>query len=139
MHRRNIVHRDIKLDNVLINDIDSANPSGINVKIADFGLSCQLETPPDGSEPLIFERCGTPCYVAPEVLRDQGYGTKCDIFSLGSVLFNLITGRFLFKGANKKDMLLANAKCHTAKIVEALLGCSPQCKDLMKLMLCADP
>ena len=53
----------------------------------------------------LFERCGTPCYVAPEILRGEGYNSKCDIFSLGSLLFNLITGRFLFRGANKIEIL----------------------------------
>jgi len=62
MHRRNIVHRDIKLDNILINEIDQ---DGIVCKIADFGLSKHL--PPGAS---LYEKCGTPCYVAPEILRD---------------------------------------------------------------------
>jgi serine/threonine protein kinase len=59
---------------------------------------------PEGVTKL-FERCGTPCYVAPEILRGEGYTTNCDIFSLGSLLFNLLTGRFLFKGANKIEIL----------------------------------
>jgi serine/threonine protein kinase len=102
MHRRNIIHRDIKLDNVLINESseDCQDSSGIVVKIADFGLSCFIE--PDT---LMHERCGTPCYVAPEILRDLGYDTKSDLFSIGSVMFNLVCGRFLFKGANKQDLL----------------------------------
>jgi serine/threonine protein kinase len=72
-----------------------------SVRIADFGLSTVIRPGKD----KIYERCGTPCYVAPEILRGEGYNYKCDIFSLGSLLFNLITGRFLFRGANKVEIL----------------------------------
>jgi 5'-AMP-activated protein kinase catalytic alpha subunit len=68
IHSKNIVHRDIKLDNILINRIEEEE---FNVKIADFGLALFL---PDGDEsPKLHEKCGTPCYVAPEILRDEGY------------------------------------------------------------------
>jgi serine/threonine protein kinase len=47
---------------------------------------------------MLFDKCGTPCYVAPEILRGEGYRERADIFSAGSVFFNLLTGRYLFKG-----------------------------------------
>ena len=56
----------------------------------------------------LYERCGSPCYVAPEILRDQGYNTNADIFSLGSLMFNLLTGRFLFSGKDKYEILNKN-------------------------------
>ena len=95
IHQKRIVHRDIKLDNVLINKVDEEE---FNVKIADFGLAIFL---PEEHVELLFEKCGTPCYVAPEILRGDGYSTQCDIFSMGSLMFGLITGRYLFKGADK--------------------------------------
>jgi len=60
------VHRDIKLDNVLINRIDEEE---FNVKIADFGLATFM---PDELNEKMFDKCGTPCYVAPEILRGEG-------------------------------------------------------------------
>jgi serine/threonine protein kinase len=66
--------------------------------MADFGLATFA---PSNPREKLYEKCGTPCYVAPEVLRNEGYTAKCDIFSLGSLFFNLITGRYLFNGANK--------------------------------------
>ena len=92
LHCHKVVHRDIKLDNILINKIEEGE---LKVIIADFGLALLVQP----GIPL-FDKSGTPCYIAPEILRDEGYGTKCDIFSLGSVFFNLVTGAYLFNGAN---------------------------------------
>ena len=86
----------MKLDNVLINQI--VETGEVNVKIADFGLAIFA---PSNPRERVYEKCGTPCYAAPEVLRGLGYTMKCDIFSLGSLFFNLITGRYLFPGSNK--------------------------------------
>ena len=106
MHNKKIVHRDIKLDNVLINGIEEEE---FNVKIADFGLATFLPEPnPDSTEVRLTEKCGTPCYVAPEILRGEGYSTKCDLFSMGSLMFGLITGRYLFKGNDKQELLNNN-------------------------------
>lgn len=53
-------------------------------------------------------KCGSPGYVAPEVLKGSPNTTKGDIFSLGSLMFNLITGKNLFSGRNIQEILLAN-------------------------------
>jgi serine/threonine protein kinase len=92
------VHRDIKLDNILIKNIEN---NEFNVKLADFGLATKL--PKDGSK--IYEICGSPFYIAPELLRGKGTRELCDIFSLGSVLFNLLTGRYLFNGDTRNEIL----------------------------------
>jgi serine/threonine protein kinase len=136
IHKRRIVHRDIKLDNVLINEISEDNGQQFCVRIADFGLSCFI---PPGDNVKMTEKCGTPCYVAPEVLRNEGYTTKCDIFSLGSVLFNLLTGRFLFKGANKVEVLQANKTCNIKSIYEYIKDLSKSCRDLLLKMLQPNP
>ena len=68
MHKRNIVHRDIKLDNILITKVEDGE--SYDVKIADFGLA-RFMPPKDEANPLqknlIFEKCGSPCYIAPEI------------------------------------------------------------------------
>lgn len=96
MHQKNVIHRDLKLDNILISEI--VGTSEYNVKIADFGLSTFATSNP---REKLYEKCGTPCYAAPEILRGLGYTSKCDMFSLGSLFFNLVTGRYLFPGTNK--------------------------------------
>jgi serine/threonine protein kinase len=61
--------------------------------VADFGLACIAS-----ENELLFHKCGSPGYVAPEIFMDNGYDYKADIFSLGSVFYNLLTGMFLFSG-----------------------------------------
>jgi serine/threonine protein kinase len=54
---------------------------------------------------FLTQWCGTPGYVAPEILRREPYNQKCDIFSLASVFFNLLTGCYLFQGSESEDVL----------------------------------
>lgn len=134
MHQKKIVHRDLKLDNVLINQI--VETGALNVKIADFGLSTFISSNP---REKLFEKCGTPCYAAPELLKGTGYTSKCDIFSLGSILFNLITGRYLFPGTERQEVLRCNMKCDLEWTHEFLTEFSPSCKSLLMSMLDIDP
>lgn len=87
-----MVHRDLKLENVLISQIAEGQ---YDVKIADFGLATPL---PQEADRKLFEKCGSPSYIAPEVLKDEGYRVECDLFSVGSIFFNLLTGAFLIDG-----------------------------------------
>jgi hypothetical protein len=78
MHSNNIAHRDIKPENILmVYDGDDTE-----IKIGDFGLAVQMDE-------NITTACGSPGYIAPEMLRNKTYGTKVDIFSAGIVLYIL--------------------------------------------------
>jgi 5'-AMP-activated protein kinase catalytic alpha subunit len=82
-----VLHRDVKLDNILFD----ANGQ---IKICDFGISRVIRNPSE----VIHEQCGTPAYVAPEIMKDQGYnGFKSDVWSLGIILFALVCGTLPFK------------------------------------------
>jgi carbon catabolite-derepressing protein kinase len=91
-HSRGVFHRDLKLDNLLLDEND-------NLKVTDFGLSAvKNQIRPDG---LLHTVCGTPSYVAPEILAKKGYdGAKADIWSCGVVLFALTTGYLPFNDYN---------------------------------------
>ena len=123
IHKKNVIHRDIKLDNILINKVDDSDQ--YDVKIADFGLA---EFVPDSKQTKSTEIiCGTPCYIAPEILRENKYSCKCDIFSLGSLCFNLLTGRYLFNGQGSNEQLIKNRECDISAVTRYLASTSAVC------------
>ena len=94
IHKLNIIHRDIKLDNLLL---DFSN----TIKICDFGVSKILNS----SDDVMHDHCGTPAYIAPEVFGSIGYcGFGCDIWSLGVTLYYMLGGEQPFKGKNLEEM-----------------------------------
>ena len=93
MHTNNIVHRDIKPDNILL-DLDNT------IKLCDFGVSKII---PQGH--LINDSCGTPAFIAPEILKGIPYNPYLtDIWSSGVVLYVMITGFFPFRGINETQL-----------------------------------
>jgi serine/threonine protein kinase len=99
MHKKNLIHRDIKLDNILISKIEETDK--YEVRVADFGITTFVT---EGMKPK--EICGSPSYIAPEMLGGKDYDYKVDVFSAGSVLFNLLTSRYLFSGSSVSEVLL---------------------------------
>ncbi|XP_017152593.1 serine/threonine-protein kinase GA29083 isoform X2 [Drosophila miranda] len=83
LHSMGIVHRDIKPENLLVELDDFGNV--VQLKLADFGLACEV------TEPL-YAVCGTPTYVAPEILLEVGYGLKIDVWAAGIILYILLCG-----------------------------------------------
>lgn len=90
IHDKFIVHRDLKLDNLLV---QTHSDGTFQIKIADFGLSDCIKDQAD----VLHLKCGSPAHIAPEILRGNGYNTKADIFSLGTVLYYLATKRNIFE------------------------------------------
>jgi len=96
LHEVGIIHRDIKPENILLADTSDIP----QIKLADFGLS-KLAGPSD-SQKLA---CGTLGYVAPEVLSQEGYNFKADIWSIGVVAYLLLTGRLPFDHKEKQVLI----------------------------------
>jgi len=101
MHNKNIIHKDIKPSNILFRKAPPVksyileHDSSTSIVLSDFGIAEKTK--------LAFEEAGTSGYMGPEVYKEnrkinEGYDEKCDVFSLGCVLFEMIKGYRLFKG-----------------------------------------
>eukprot|EP00760_Papus_ankaliazontas_P019466 PhM_4_TR18027/c12_g1_i1/m.93082 len=131
LHTQGIAHRDIKPENVLLTS------EGV-VKLTDFGLSNIQEVDQDGNVPTrlrLRSLCGTPNYVAPEVLRREGYnGFASDVWSCGVLLYVLLTGRLPFYSEAPQKLL--------EMIIEGkypAMGCgSKDARDIVTKMLAVD-
>lgn len=126
-HSRGVYHRDLKPENLLLDDDE-------NLKISDFGLSALVES--KHQDGLLHTTCGTPAYVAPEVINRRGYdGTKADIWSCGVVLYVLLAGYLPFQDPNLMEMY--------RKIGKAEYKCPswfpPEARRLLSRMLDPNP
>ena len=123
LHKNNMVYRDLKPENILL---DSKG----HVKLTDFGLSKILEDEDDKA----FTLCGTPQYLAPEVLLKKGYDKMVDWWSLGCVLYEMLMGRLPF--AIKRGMI--NLKIYEKKI-DFPRKISNEARDLIEKFLVVNP
>ena len=98
LHQRSIIHRDIKPENIMINTYKKI-PNKIRIKIIDFGLSCYFGQ----QDPKIV--CGTPNFIAPEVIKAVQYNEKIDVFSIGVTMYYLLSGRLPIKAKNTVDLI----------------------------------
>ena len=124
VHAMSIAHRDIKLENIIMDDLHC-------VKIIDFGFSTLS---PVSEKAKVF--CGTPSYMSPEiVLRKEYAGQAADMWALGVLLFALLSGTFPFRGLSDKELY--------AKITKGLFNVphciSPLAKGLIQSLLSVDP
>uniref|UniRef100_A0A8D1JHG3 non-specific serine/threonine protein kinase n=1 Tax=Sus scrofa TaxID=9823 RepID=A0A8D1JHG3_PIG len=135
LHSQGVVHRDLKPSNILYMD-ESGNPESI--RICDFGFAKQLRA----ENGLLMTPCYTANFVAPEVLKRQGYDAACDIWSLGILLYTMLAGFTPFANGpddTPKDIL---ARIGSGKY--ALSGgnwdsISDAAKDVVSKMLHVDP
>ncbi|KAM9020633.1 ribosomal protein S6 kinase alpha-3 isoform X3 [Lathamus discolor] len=135
LHAQGVVHRDLKPSNILYVD-ESGNPESI--RICDFGFAKQLRA----ENGLLMTPCYTANFVAPEVLKRQGYDAACDIWSLGVLLYTMLTGYTPF--ANGPDDTPEEILARIGSGKFSLSGgywntVSETAKDLVSKMLHVDP
>ncbi|KAJ7522008.1 hypothetical protein O6H91_19G078500 [Diphasiastrum complanatum] len=130
LRANNLIHRDLKPQNLLL----STNNESAVLKIADFGFARSLQ--PQGMAETL---CGSPLYMAPEILQSQKYDAKADLWSVGTILFQLLTGRYPFFGNSPAQLLqnITKGEVQFPKSISADLH--PDCIDLCRKLLRQNP
>ncbi|KAK5605102.1 hypothetical protein CRENBAI_026524 [Crenichthys baileyi] len=131
IHCRSIVHRDLKPENLLIEKVTA----GIGrLKLGDFGLAMIVTEP-------VFTICGTPTYVAPEILCETGYGVAVDVWALGVILYILLCGFAPFRSRDRDQeelfKLIKQAELHFPSPYWDSI--SEEAKGLVRSLLEPDP
>uniref|UniRef100_A0A7N6F5U3 Serine/threonine-protein kinase PLK n=1 Tax=Anabas testudineus TaxID=64144 RepID=A0A7N6F5U3_ANATE len=124
LHNNRVIHRDLKLGNIFLND-------DMDVKIGDFGLATKIEFDGERKKTL----CGTPNYIAPEVLCKKGHSYEVDVWSLGCILYTLLVGKPPFETSCLKETY-NRIKKNNYTIPWHI---NPAASSLIKRMLHADP
>lgn len=120
-----ILHRDLKPQNIMINDEN-------NLKIADFGFARHFQT-----DTVAETLCGTPLYMAPEIMKHRKYNYKSDLWSVGVILYQMVFGRRPYYANNILDLLkkIENDKLYYPDDVDI----SYDCKNLIESLLHTNP
>ncbi|XP_069082457.1 serine/threonine-protein kinase ULK2 [Pleurodeles waltl] len=103
LHNKGIIHRDLKPQNILLSYVTrrKAALNGIRIKIADFGFARYLH-----SNMMAATLCGSPMYMAPEVIMSQHYDAKADLWSIGTVIYQCLVGKPPFQANSPQDLRL---------------------------------
>lgn len=128
-----VVHRDLKPENILI-EKDPHTEEVSQIKITDFGLS-KIVAPNE----IMMESCGTPAYVAPEVLIKKGYKKQVDIWSAGVIYYTLVCRQLPFQSPDRKITFNLIKERHPDMTHNAFRRVSKATKDIIVRMLAKDP
>ena len=131
MHEAGIIHRDLKVENLLLDDSDS-------IKIIDFGLSNFIHNPENLTINMVQTQCGSPAYAAPELLGHKNYGKEVDVWSIGVNMFAMLAGSLPYT-VEPYDITALHAKILDGRINHIPDHISSSCKDLLMRFLTPDP
>lgn len=137
LHDVKVIHRDLKLGNLFLND-------NLDVKVGDFGLATRVEVEGERKRTL----CGTPNYIAPEVLGKKGHSYEVDVWSIGCILYTLLVGKPPFETESLKDTyqkikrneyrIPSHISPSAGSLITRLLHSDPSCRPGPQDILC-DP
>lgn len=123
--QNNIIHRDLKPQNILVSKVGT-------LKISDFGFARYFD-----KDILIQTICGSPMYMAPEIMKNKKYDYKSDLWSIGVIFYEMLTGETPFKAKNIYELIriIENEKI----ILPSKFQLSSECKNLLFSLLTKDP
>ena len=136
LHSNNIVHRDLKLENILIHEIEKSKTTGeelFNIKIIDFGTA-RIFDKKRNPQSIV----GSSYYIAPEVLR-QKYNKECDLWSVGVILYMFIVGHAPFDGCDDDEITTNIQRGVYRKNDKRWIRASKEVKDLIQKLLTYRP
>uniref|UniRef100_UPI00398EED19 serine/threonine-protein kinase 17B-like n=1 Tax=Pristiophorus japonicus TaxID=55135 RepID=UPI00398EED19 len=130
LHQNNIVHLDLKPQNILLT---SSSPLG-DIKIVDFGLSRRV-----GNVGELREITGTPEYIAPEILNYEPISTETDMWSIGVLVYMMLTGESPFQGEDKQETFLNISQVNVDYSEEIFQGISKTAVEFIQQLLIKKP
>uniref|UniRef100_A0A670YGM8 Unc-51 like autophagy activating kinase 2 n=1 Tax=Pseudonaja textilis TaxID=8673 RepID=A0A670YGM8_PSETE len=130
LHGKGIIHRDLKPQNILLSYASrrKSNVSGIRVKIADFGFARYLQ-----SNMMAATLCGSPMYMAPEVIMSQHYDAKADLWSIGTVIYQCLVGKPPFQ-VSAENKTLKETQRVTTGLLKWFTFCSPPVRGVISAL-----
>lgn len=136
-HDRGVLHRDLKPSNIMVTDYDCAVPE---VKIVDFGIAKVLESEKTRMTQT-GELIGTPQYMSPEQCRGGVLDARSDIYALGCVMFEAITGKALFSGHSMVSVIVdqMNTQPRTLQETRPDMAFPGHLEDIIAKVLAKDP
>jgi serine/threonine-protein kinase len=135
-HEKNIVHRDLKPHNIFLVDVRGQRPM---IKLLDFGLVKLM-----GNDDVRIERTrsgnllGTPAYISPEQARGRGVDHRTDLYALGAIAFQMITGRLVFNEPSAMEMVVAHMHHQPPRLSDFAHGIPPSLDALVLGLLAKD-
>src|ERR1035441_9716422 len=128
-HRHGVIHRDVKPGNLLVSDSDS-------VKLADFGIARATDL---SSITQVGSVLGTAAYLAPEQARGEEAGPRADLYSLGVVTYQLISGRLPYEANSLSELALKQQQEEPPTLDTLVAAVSPELADAVAVALALDP
>jgi serine/threonine protein kinase len=138
-HRHGVVHRDVKPGNLLRSRWpidDPADRRSVEVKLADFGIAKATE---QSSITQVGSVLGTAAYLAPEQARGEEAGPRADLYALGVVTYQLISGRLPYEAASLTELALKQQQEEPAKLDSLVAAVTPELADAVSIALALDP
>jgi len=129
-HAHKVAHCDMKPKNLLLTSEDNHS----YIKVADFGFAAHCHT-----EKCLTKQCGTPFFVSPEILMRQPYDQQTDMWSVGCIIFLLLSGNLPFMGRSQKELFKKIVSGKFEFKEEGWEGISDDAKDLVQKLLVLDP